>query len=278
MSEQARYWTLVKLDPAGGSRVDELAAAKEFFRQRVSQSLEQDTAIQKQLLELARTSIEERDRAVAELCLRCFISHQVEQACIQIEIQFGKYYGFTRNDLFAFVLDDGGAISDQLLALSKQPKANSYELTANSYEPTASKILQKFDPDRASLTTWTSRLVKQHHELNAFLLEQGLCMLSDWAILNDTKPKKLRRVLTQFHHLTEPEVEQAIILLESYHAVYRRDRILQKQKGACPDPTTVQLQEIGDRIQAHSTQSVPIEVILTHRSLTLRYKSNHLHL
>lgn len=80
------------------------------------------------------------------------------------------------------------------------------------------------------------RLVKQHHELNAFLLEQGLCMLSDWAILNDTKPKKLRRVLTQFHHFTDPEVQQAVILLESYHAIYRRDRILQAQKGACPDP------------------------------------------
>ena len=256
MNTIARYWMLVRLDPAGCSRVDELPAVREFFGQQIDQILAQDLAIQKQLLELVKNETNNRDRTLAELCLRCFISHQIEQVCIQLETQFGDYYGFTRYDLFAFVLDDEGAISEQ-------PKANSYELSATSYQRTAIKILQKFDPDRASLSNWTMRLVKQHHELNAFLLEQGLCLLSDWAILNDTKPKKLHRVLTQFHHLTDSEVQQATRLLESYHAVYRRDRILQAQKGACLDPTTAQLQEISDRLQQQTTRDFPTDVILT---------------
>lgn len=245
----ARYWTLVKLDPAGRSRVDELLTAKEFFQQQIDQTLEQDLAIQKQLLELVKNEINNRDRALAELCLRCFISHQIEQVCIQLETQFGEYYGFTRYDLFAFVLDDDGST----------PHTAQYP----PYQSLSLQILQKFDPDRASLTTWTTRLVKQHHELNAFLLEQGFCMLSDWAILNDTKPKKLQRVLSEFHQLTKSEVEQAVYLLGSYHAVYRRDRILKGQKGTCEPPTIVQLQEISNLLQQHISRSLPPDAVLT---------------
>lgn len=261
MSEQEWYWTLVRLDPAGRSRVDELSAAREFFQQQVSQTPEGDGAIQKHLFNLSRSGLESSDRTLAALCLRCFISHQIEQVCIQLEIQFGNYYGFTRQELFALVLDDEGKV--ELSANSYQPTAISQQLSAISYQPTAIEILQKFDPDRAGLAAWTTRLVKQHHELNAFLLEQGLCMLSDWAILNDTKPKKLERVLTQFHQLTEQEVKQAIALLESYHAVYRRDRLLRGQKGACSPPTLAQLQEISDRFQQQTARSVAIDAILT---------------
>ncbi|MDX2240700.1 MAG: hypothetical protein NW224_08465 [Leptolyngbyaceae cyanobacterium bins.302] len=253
MSEKEWYWTLVRLDPAGGSRVDEMPAVKAFFQQRLDPTLEQDTIIQKQLIDLARNGVETSDHTLAELCLRCFISHQIEQVCIQLETQFGEYYGFTRYDLFAFVLDDEG----------KNEKQKAEGRGQKDYQPLAMQILEKFDPDRASLTTWTTRFVKQHHELNAFLLEQGLCMLSDWAILNDTKPKKLQRVLTQFHHLTEQEVQQAIVLLESYHAVYRRDRILQGQKGACEPPTMAQLQEISNLLQQHIPRSLPPDAVLT---------------
>ncbi|MDX2229923.1 MAG: hypothetical protein NW220_09810 [Leptolyngbyaceae cyanobacterium bins.349] len=292
MGAEERYWTLVKLDSLGRSRVDELSDARTFFQQHIGSSLGQDIDIQKRLHELAHRGATERDRILAELCLRCFISHQIEQACIQLENQFGEYYGFTRHDLFAIVLDDGGAISNQLLAISDQPlannqqpkahgqqltansqqltansqqlAANSQQLTANRYELTASKILEKFDPERANLAAWTNRLVKQHHELNAFLLEQGLCMLSDWAILNDTKPKKLQRVLTEFHQLTQSEVEQAVYLLESYHAVYRRDRLLKGQKGTCSDPTREQLQEISTLLQPHIALSLSPDTVLTH--------------
>lgn len=259
MNTITRYWTLVRLDPGKGSRVDELLDVQAFFQQQVDSSLEQDTAIQRQLFDLMQNSANHRDRTLAELCLRCFISHHIEQVCIQLETQFGEYYGFTRYDLFTFVLDDDGR---KVLAISDQRLANSQQPTANSYELTASKILRTFDPDRAGLATWTMRLVKQHHELNAFLLEQGLCMLSDWAILNDTKPKKLRRVLTEFHQLTQAEVDQAVHLLESYHAVYRRDRILKGQKGTCLDPTTAQLQEISDRLQPHISRSLSPDAVL----------------
>lgn len=86
--------------------------------------------------------------------------------------------------------------------------------------------------------------------------------ISDWAILNDTKSKQLERILAEFHHLSESEITLACILLESYHAVYRRDRLRQRRdsfsspqssrKKPCVPPTTEQLQEIARRVNAKS--------------------------
>lgn len=256
MSEPSWYWTFVRLDPAGGSRVEPLTAVQAFFQRRIDPALAPNTAIQKQLMHIAHSEIDAGDRPFAELSLRCFISHQIEQTCIQLERQFGAYYGFTRQDLFGFVLDDDGKV------MPDHRLDNRQSLTPPPYQTLSAKILQKFDPDRASLSAWTMRFVKQQPALNAFLLEQGLCMLSDWAILNDTKPQKLQRVLTQFHQLAEAEVESAVRLLDSYHAVYRRDRLHQGQKGPCLPPTSAQLQDIAHRFQLQTTHPVAPNAVL----------------
>ena len=245
MNTAENYWTLVRLDPSGTtSRTIELPKAKIFFQEQALQIAEKDITIASHLVNLFKS----KGCALAALCLRCFISHEIKKICIQLEAKFGAYYGFTRYDLFAFLLDDDGRLHLDL---------------NTTYKSLPLQVLQKFDLSRASLATWTDRLVRQQHELNAFLLEQGLCMLSDWALLNETQPEKLRRVLTRSHQLTEREVEQAIPLLESYHAVYRRDRILQGQKGACPPPTIAQLQEMSDLCQQQKARSIPPDVILT---------------
>jgi hypothetical protein len=87
-------------------------------------------------------------------------------------------------------------------------------------------------------------------------------LITDWAILNDTKSKQLERILREFHHLSESEITLACILLESYHAVYRRDRLRQRRdsftsgqsnrKKPCLPPTAKQLQEIARQVNAKS--------------------------
>lgn len=253
MSSISSYWTLVKLSANGRSRAEELPSVKTFFQQQfphVQQTEIGHSTIQQHLVELIRnTATDANSRTLAELCLRCFISHQIEQVCVRLAAQFGDYYGFACADLLSFVLDDDGS------------------LRSRSYQPLGVQILQSFEPDRASLATWTIRLVKHHYELNRFLLERGICMLSDWALLNDTKLKKLQRVLSQFYQLTPFEVQQASILLSSYHAVYRRDRLQQRQKGQCSPPTAKQLQEIALLMQEQTAQLCSPTVILTRLQL-----------
>ncbi|MDY7015624.1 MAG: hypothetical protein SVX43_18925, partial [Cyanobacteriota bacterium] len=81
----------------------------------------------------------------------------------------------------------------------------------------------------------------------AFLLERGIYLIGDWAILNDTRPPQLQRILGEFHRLAAREIEQSQILLTCYHAVYRRDR-LNSPPGRCYPPTVEQQARIGDRV------------------------------
>lgn len=246
MSTVNRYWKLVKLDATGLTRSRELPEVRQFFQSQFPEVVDPvpHNPVQTALMAIARPprppirsqsgpeSGSQAARLEAELSLRCFISKQIEQTCIQLELQFGEMHGVRRSELFPLVLDDDGRTWTEV----------------SQYQSVARQILETFDPQRANLSTWTIRLVKHHRELNQFLLECGVYLLSDWAILNDTTPRKLQRVCTG--SLTIVEMNQGLRVLESYHQVYRRDRLIARQagaKGSCPQPTEAQLSEMmGD--------------------------------
>lgn len=245
MQTGSEYWTLIRLTAAGQVKREASAIAQRFFHQQFSQFLSEEdlkhVVIQEQLWQVSRDT-DSADHDAAELCLRCFISFQIERTCTQLETQFGQNYGFSRSDLFPFVLNDDGRT-----------------LIGQSF---AGQILQKFDPERGSLTSWTVRLVKHDRSLNAFLLECGLYLISDWAILNDTKLDNLQKIFSKFYQRTAAEIEQAAVLLESYRAVYLRDRLQQRVTGQCSTPTEQQLQEIGKLVQQKTKHPSPLSILV----------------
>ena len=240
--------------------------AKTLFQTQFSSwkggDLVPDAQIQRQLYQLMQQPREapaQTDVTLpAELSLRCYVSHIIEQACIRLESQFGRQHGFTRSDIFPFVLDE-----------SPHLRSNHRRARTKPYRPLTQEIVHTFNPDQGNLTTWTTRLVRRHHGLNAVLLEYGVYLVSDWAILNDTSPQQLKRILAEFHTLSDPEIEQARCLLERYHAVYRRDRIQHRRngsKGQCQAPTVNQLHQIAQQLMTATLTSetlpIPVEQIL----------------
>ncbi|MEH2263301.1 hypothetical protein [Nostoc sp.] len=269
MGVASRYWQLVKIDGAGRRQVQEISPAKAFFvdvfpaiasggqnamsttgyayadntDRHVS-----DAEIQLQLLQLSRDAPTDRC-LLAQRCLLCFISWQIEQVCLQLAANFGSVHGFSCADLLPYVLDDDGRL---------QPNS--------TYQSLSQNILQSFDSQQSSLTTWTTTRVKHDAALNQFLLECGVYMVSDWAILNDTRPQQLERIFREFYALTPPEIQQAQQLLESYHAVYRTARLQQRSQGIagkCSAPTTQQLQQIATLLQSQTSQTLKSETVMT---------------
>lgn len=249
MGSVSRYWRLVRIAASGDRKVEELTNAKAFFQQRFTRWVESmdvaDLEVQQALLLLMQTKDNSNPnyRELAGLCLRCYISHEIEQECIRLEQKFGDRHGFTRRDLFPFVLNDEG----------RQPLFQSPDST---YRPLAFQVLQTFDPKQAKLNTWVTRLVKSCRTLNAFLRECGVYLESDWSILNQTRREQLQRILTEFHALSSVEVEQACQLLQAYHQVYRQDRLMQRQQGLvkgkekCMPPTPDQLTRMVQLLDA----------------------------
>lgn len=258
----SKYWRLVRLDGTGQRRVEEVAIAKDFFQQRFGTDQPiSDASIQRELLQLWHGEANSADRQRAEWCLRCFISQQIEQVCVQLEVKFGARHGFTRYDLLPFVLDDN---------LRTQPSSkSSNRQISTQYRSLTTEILETFDLDRAGLSTWTTRQVRHHRELRAFLHEHGVLLATDWGILNDTSPNLLRSILAEFYNLTSTEITPAYYLLQSYHEVYRYDRLQQRQLGrlnnreVCAAPSPKQLRRVAEALPADIVPMRSPEYILS---------------
>jgi len=234
MGKPSRYWTWLRLYSNGHCKTQEHTKAKVFFQQQFPELVEEQTiddkAVQAFLHQLMTSTNYDQDTTcqLAETCLRCFISHQTVQVCVNLTAKYGKTYGVSLAELLPWVLDNEGLDQEWRSRRSSKPSL-------------ASTILATYDPAYGSLTTWTSRLVQQDHDLNQFLVECGLYLTSDWAILNDTNLEQLEEILLKCHLLTPCEVEQASLLLTTYHAVYREDRRNSNIKGKCADPDEAQL-------------------------------------
>jgi hypothetical protein len=263
MNAASRYWTMIGIDAAGKRKSEEIPSAKAFFStsfpEYTPRSEVPDALIQRQLLHWMGEATEQHTqdtnkRFLSELCLVCFISTQIERVCLQLEAQFGAEHGFTFGNLLSRVLDEDNR---RFRKSTKTP--------VSSYQSLPQEILQTFNPEQSSLATWTTRLVKHHRELNNFLLEHGVYLVSDWAILNDTNGKQLQRILLQFHQLTSVEIQQANQLLESYHAVYRTQRLKQRKegiKGQCLPPTREQLEQIAQCLFTQTSQRFRPETVM----------------
>ncbi len=256
MDTAFRYWQLVRLDSSGRCYTQVIALVQTWlqttFANLITDPATSDRQLQEALLAIHQT--QKGDADLALLSLRCYISHQIRAICLHLASQFGDTYGFTASDLFPLVLDDEG-----------QPSP--------SYRPLSLSILESYDPSRAQLNTWVSRLVKNHPELNRALLERGLYRASDWAILNDTTLEQLQRILRHYHQCSDAEITAAVNLLTQYQAVYRQDRLKQRQTGRvgrCQPPTPEQLQQIDPQ------QSAPV-VLAQLKTLAAQLRQYRIH-
>jgi hypothetical protein len=266
VSDVSNYWMLMRLSPDGQCQTRQDSAAQSFFQQQFPELLDSPNsteqidhrAVQQQLWQEATSS-----NALAECCLRCYISHQIHQSCIQLAAKFGQIHGFTAPDLYPYVLDDDGRCSIVRSPLGKA-----------SYQTVAMMVFKTFDPTKGSLKVWVSRCVKQHRELREFLLQQGVYLLTDWAILNDTPCERLQKILAT--ERTPLEIQRARNILASFHAIYREDRFQMKGRGTCQPPTIQQLTRMTHYLQNISLTLSPESLLERLQAIALKLRQHRI--
>ncbi|EKU99229.1 hypothetical protein Lepto7375DRAFT_1250 [Leptolyngbya sp. PCC 7375] len=250
----SRYWTLWCIDPAGagaGFRQRYIASAEQFWqaqqRDDCGKTLRSPAVTGAALAALFcwfESAEAHSDRALAGLCLRCYVSEPILNACRQLDSLFGGE-SFTYRDLLPFVLNDDGK---KLIVLDRDRKTQLVLTPDGDAHPTAYKVfsvqvLQTFRPHDAasmSLDSWAYLQTKQNSALKQFIAEYGFKPLSDWALLNRARPTQIDRLSPRDRHL-----------VQVFHAVYRRDRRQQRQGSRrCLDPTVAQLQEMVTHLKA----------------------------
>ena len=258
-----RYWKIWRINPAGERlRYNKFVAplAREFAEQKLVKTQNDD--LKTNLISYFHhkdPAVDLTSRAQAGLCLRCYVSEPILKACCKLDNLFGGDKQFSYQDLLTFVLNDDG---ETLVILARDRKTQMILNKEGKAQPTAYqfftvKVLQTYDadsPSRMSLDNWAYLQTKQHPEIKNFLSEFGFKHLSDWALLN-------RARLIQIERLTERDRH----LVEVYHLVYRRDRVRQRKSGAkrCPDPSTVQLEEMLACLQARNVAVQTTAKLLT---------------
>ena len=240
MNVSSKYWKICRigLTSPKGYEYCTVPLAQSFWQQALTQTAN---------IQAINACFYDRDatvdvkRAIAGLCLRCYVSYPILKACQTLDNRFGGA-SFTYQDLLPFVLNDDGK---SLRIIDKDgTQLILTEVTAPSPYPLFTlEILRTYMPNSSSsmsLENWAYLQTKQNKELQNFLSEFGFKHLSDWALLNKARPKQLEKLSDRDRHL-----------IGAFHAVYRRDRLQQRQQGIrrCPDPSEVQLQEMRDRLQ-----------------------------
>lgn len=251
MSAASHYWHWVKINAQAKRIIEPVPEAKAFMQQQfpallkmTDSEINQTTPlpgaeIQRYLFQQMQSDPDEKNRQMAECCLRCFISNYVDWICRNLAENFGQKGQFSYSDLLPLVLDD-----TEVLAFRNGRSKPS------GYQSIATRALQTFTPGRSQLSTWTRRLVVSNPEMSRFLADQGIYLQTQWSILNSKNAQFLQRRLDLAPH----QLQFFTALLESYHAVYQRDwlKIKASKNSKCPSPTTAQLAEIAELLQARS--------------------------
>jgi hypothetical protein len=271
-----RYWNIWRIDPAGdrvGFKCAAVPAAQAFLQTqqlgnntRISLTTE-DKNITIALLSWFQDSTHDAvARSQSGLCLRCYVSESILNACRKLDNLFGGDQ-FTYRDLLPFVLNDDGK---SMILLDQDHKSQLLLDLDGSLQATACnffsvQILQTFKPNGSSsmsLNNWAYLQTKQNSDLKNFLSEFGFRQLSDWALLNRARTKQLKQL-----------ADHDSQLIEVFHAVYRRDRCQQHQgTKRCLDPTAQQLQEMVAHLQVRNIIMQPYELITALRRVAMQLR------
>ena len=250
-----KYRQICSLKSTGqGYKLHDIEEAKHYFNQLFSEQTDlkpanqsfnlADSTLVNNLVSSFKDSetISSIERAKAGLCLRCYVSHSILNACKKLANQFGNYR-FTYHDLIPYVLDDDGK---HLIVLGADPqekgrtvqfKVVSDGLEKTIYQYFSINILKTFDSTNErhlSLYNWAYRLTLQHQDLKQYLSDYGFKIHSDWSLLNQVGNIQLSHLTTREQHL-----------VRSFQTVYRRHRLKQVSRSKCLPPAEAQLHEMS---------------------------------
>jgi hypothetical protein len=300
MGAVLNYWQLSLPDFNGKRKRRTIGVAQSYLQTQFPQLLEaeiiEDAPTQRQLL--AAMQVQPAQEQLSQdqpsqyqqfqfgpaLSLRCCVSDYIYQACLGIVRKFDLSYQSGRQsasqsfsqqisiaDLLPLVLNDDGFDPQKSLerrGVSKPDVDRGQPDRSQIPQPPLSfSVLKTWNPDKSNLNTWTNHHVLQNSDIAQTLAENGILLISDWALLNDTSINQLQNILTGItSQLTPAEVTISCQTLQAYHAIYREDRIQARLSGTsrsrCKEPSDEQLARIKDYLRTTFNLDLNVEPLL----------------
>lgn len=178
------------LSPGGGGALviggRLLEPARQVLLERDLAGLEPGAQLDRLLLQLSQ----QRPEPAPLLCLRCRVSHGIEAWMRGLQRKFGL-------DLLALAsygLDDDGRLTIRISKGKTVPfvYAELASLPHGLLSPFSAEVLRSYKPELCGLPHWARLRIQGHSGLKAYLKEHGLLLISDWALLNDSSPRRVQ--------------------------------------------------------------------------------------
>ncbi len=163
------------------------------------------------------------------LCLRCRVSHPIAGKLKKLLHKHREQYELDLRDMAACVLDDSGELfirfsERQANATGQSPRKGFswntlQELSEQQVRPFGAEVILTFEPQRSMLSTWAHNKVQSNADLKAYLRSCGLLLISDWALLADSTPTRVRNAWSRCGS-GSMQLEQVETLHHSYVTNY----------------------------------------------------------
>lgn len=129
------------------------------------------------------------------LCLRCRISHALAAWLIATHRAHREQHGIELEVMASYGLDDDGALTIRTSPDAQSPftYAELASLPAGLISPFSAEVLRSYEPALCGLPHWARLKIQAHNELKAYFRQHGLLLISDWALLRDSSPRRVRQ-------------------------------------------------------------------------------------
>ena len=169
------------------------------------------------LLQVAKST----DSPLPLLCLRCRLSHPLEAWLKATFNAHHERHGIELKAMASYALDDEGALT---IKRSKESTADfTYSVISSlpkgPTSPFSAEILRSFDPALCGLPHWARLKIQSNNELKAYFKQHGLLLISDWALLRNSSPRRVQQAC-QAHLRSSATIESLIALHRSFLPLY----------------------------------------------------------
>jgi hypothetical protein len=175
-------------------------------------------------------SAQESSDPLPLLCLRCRISHALEAWLLVTYRAHHNSRGINLAAMASYALDDDGALTIRTAPQSKEPftYAQLALMPKGLISPFSAEVLRSYDSSLCGLPHWARLKIQSHNELKAYFRQHGLLLISDWALLRNSSPTRVRQACEQ--HLRSGDTIETLCGLHSrYGPLYDAAKLVYKQ-------------------------------------------------
>jgi hypothetical protein len=164
------------------------------------------------------------------LCLRCRISHALDAWLRATHGKHGERHGLDLLAMASYGLDDEGRLTLRIGPTTEVPfvYAELASLPKGLISPFSAEILRTYDPELCGLPHWSRLKIQANNGLKAYFKDNGLLLISDWALLRHSSSKRVREACERFLR-SSSSVESVVALHGRYQPLY--DEALRDHKA-----------------------------------------------